>query len=199
MPTRVAVEDLAPATQGTYALAVSLHFSDGGSSNKEYHILLQDKTVETAYGRRHMPGNGGSERFDTFEAAAANFWTTVRAKTGKGYRVVDALVISPDKVQAQAYDTLRRGWMPECETRLRAGVAANQPQPNPHTVTRSPRTGKVGRTVIQWMSSAEASEDFLLECALAADTERFLWPLALSHPNCPDSARVARALQEMNV
>lgn len=197
MPTVTAPND-APATQGTYALAVSLHFSDGYSSNKEYHLLLQGKTVTTAYGRLHAPGNGGSDRFDAFEQAAAAFWKVVRAKTGKGYRVVDAVVLSPDQVRATGYDTLRRVWIPVCEQRLQSGIAANQPQPPLYSTIPSPRTAKHGRTVIQWLSSTEASEDFLLECALAVEEERFLWPLALSHPNCPDTARVARALQEMN-
>lgn len=196
MPRAVAAPD-APATQGTYALAISLHFTDGYSSNKEYHLVLQGTSVANAYGRRHMPGNGGVTRLDTFEAAAAEFWKVIRGKTGKGYRVVDAVVIPQDKVYPHIEQTLRNGWIPECDRRLMAGVAANQPQPPLGSTRLTPRTARAGRTVIQWMSSEEASENFLLECALASDEERFLWPLALSHPNCPDSVRVARALTEM--
>lgn len=188
----------------TLALAVSLHF-DEGTSDKEYHAVLFDRFVATRYGRRHMPGQGSVETFDTPAKAAAKYWNILRNKTGKGYAVVDALTIDlaaathlllggSTPTNRRDMDLMIERWIRATEGRLRAGKASPQEMPDWADRHPSPRTGKQGSQVILTMTDPQAPADALFEAALATLEERFLWNLAISHPNCPDEAKVARAL-----
>lgn len=182
-------------------LAVSLHFIEGTSS-KEYHALLADRFVATRYGRRHTPSQGGVESFEAPDKAAAKYWNTLRNKTGKGYAVVDALTMPAGFLLPSAASGFTpRGaeeaiarWINVSEHRLRTGQAARQPMPSYANRVPTARTGKQGRNVIQTLTDTHANEAALFEAALAVPEERFLWNLALTHPNCPDEAKVARAL-----
>lgn len=187
------------------ALAVSLHFVEYGS-NKEYHSLLLGRRVSNQYGRRGSSRQHSGKSFTTHEQAAAEYWNTLRNKTGKGYAVVDAMVLeAPEILPSVANLTGERleiwraeyalgEWITSSEKRLIAGEAARQSMPRYADRVPTPRTGREGRNVILALLDPQAPAEALFEAALAVPQERFLWNLALTHPNCPEEAKVARAL-----
>lgn len=194
------------------SLAVELRFDDSSvNSHKFYRAVLAANYITISYGREYSAGTHAEHVLETVDKANAKFWSLLRDKAGKGYRVIDAVVYEEvaDLETRLANTTnghrwhighaLIEQWKTLTNERRRAGVAANQSQPNRSNRIISPRTASAGKTIIAALRDRNCPEDILLDCALASDTERFLWPMALSHPNCPDEARVARALAEMAV
>jgi predicted DNA-binding WGR domain protein len=200
------------ATGRDLALAVTLMFEDS-NSDKEYHIVLYRSNVSIQYGRRDRAGNGGNESFESLEKAAAFFWKTIRSKTGKGYRVAEALTLDlADESSFAAllnadgsfvagdrtgmWDVMQQ-WIRVAKARIRNGIAADQPQPHWTQTAPTPRTAREGLHVILALTSPDCDADTLAHCAFADATERFLWPLAISHPNCSDETKAGRALIEL--
>jgi predicted DNA-binding WGR domain protein len=170
-------------------------------SNKFYIAILAGATVHAHYGRRNASGLGqhAAYHFGTEDEASAKMWSLLRSKTSKGYHVVDAAVMdvgtgSPRGVgrrtaQGEDYFAMWR--------RLSRGERAEERQAvvrHPVRLGISARTPKQGKQVLQALTNPGCPEADLLECALARPAERFLPPMAMSHPNCTDEARVARFL-----
>lgn len=194
------------------SMAVELRFDDSSiNSHKFYRAVLAANHIAISYGRQNSAGSEANHTLETVEKANAKFWALLRDKAGKGYRVVDAIVyedvadIADQIANASNGGRYRIGriliqqWEDLATVRRRSGEFANQPQPNWRTSAISPRTASAGKTVIAALRDPNCPEDILLDCAMAADSERFLWPMALSHPNCPDEAKVARALVAMSL
>lgn len=174
-------------------------------SNKFYKAVLAGDGVFTCYGRRHggNSSNYGAKSFESLDAAAADFWRLVRAKVGKGYQVVDAAVFDvpdaavaaarvapfgfshPDRVMIEKWDAVQRG-----ERRRERQAILNHPDRQ----GRSPRTPREGKALLVALMDPECPREVLMECALASPEERFLVPMGLSHPGCPDDVRVAHFL-----
>lgn len=189
------------------SLAVELSFDDSlMNSHKFYRAVLAENHIAIAYGRQYTAGSTAEHTLATFELANAKFWSLLRDKAGKGYCVVDAVVYEevPDLADQLANTTnghrwrissaLLEQWKNLANERRRSGLGANQPQPDWENRVVSPRTASAGKTIVEALRDPMCPDDILLDCAMAAQSERFLWPMALSHPNCPDEARVARAL-----
>lgn len=194
------------------SMAVELRFDDSAiNSHKFYRAVLGENHIAIRYGREYSEGTHAEHTLETLDKANAKFWSLLREKAGKGYRVVDAVVYEEvsDLADQLANSTnghrwrissaLINNWQQLATQRRRSGEYANQPQPDWRNMSRSPRTGTEGKTIIAALRDPNCPEDILLDCAMASDAERFLWPMALSHPNCPDEARVARALVEMSL
>lgn len=194
------------------SMAVELKFDDSTiNSHKFYRAVLAENHIAIRYGREYTAGSNAEHTLETAEKANAKFWSLLRDKAGKGYRVVDAVVYQevPDLASQLANSTnghrwrisngLIQNWEHLARERRRSGDFANQAQPDWRNIVRSPRTAADGKIIVSALRDPNCPEDILLDCAMAAETERFLWPMALSHPNCPDEARVARALVEMSL
>jgi hypothetical protein len=172
---------------------------------------LASNHIAIAYGRQGSVSSDANHTLETIDKANAKFWSLLRDKAGKGYRVVDAIVYEDvadiDSQIANASNggryrigrILMQQWVDLQAIRRRNGQSADQDQPNWRTSSRSPRTASAGKNVIGALRHSDCPEDILLDCAMATDSERFLWPMALSHPNCPDEARVGRALVDMSL
>lgn len=194
------------------SMAVELRFDDPSiNSHKVWRAVLASNHIAIAYGRERSVSNEANHTLETIDKANAKFWSLLRDKAGKGYRVVDAIIYEDvadiDSQIANASNggryrigrLLIQQWVELQAVRRREGQAADQDQPNWRTSSRSPRTASAGKTVIAALRYPNCPEDILLDCAMATESERFLWPMALSHPNCPDEARVGRALVEMSL
>ena len=179
-------------------------------SNKFYKVVLAGNGVFTCYGRRltSAAGNYGATLYATRDEAAAGFWRLVRSKTGKGYGVVDAAVfdVADDEIiracrpqvgYAAADRTMIINWDAEQRgERFRARQAILQ---HPDLQGRSPRTPREGKALITALLDPHCDHDVLMQCALADPTERFLVPMGLSHPACPDDVKVAHYLTGGNL
>lgn len=173
----------------------------GGSSNKYYRLVLAGPCVYVSYGRR---GNSGGQiygkTFPTVEAACAETWKLLRAKTGKGYHIVDAACFdlpetTVDTSAPYASLSARRVdayWCDYSDTHRSDHQRAVLFEPD--LAGRSPRTAREGATVLADLLDPACPVDRLIECAIADPTERFLPSIALSHPNCTDEVEVAAYL-----
>lgn len=180
------------------------HAYGSRGSNKFYIAILAGTAVHVRYGRRgHWSHSHGTKRFATVEEACAEMWRTVRGKTGKGYHVIDAAVfeVRDDEVEAAADfasrfnepgATLMSHWQ-VFESNERAGER-QEVLTYPDSSGRSPRTPKQGKVLLRSLVDPACPEEILLACALPAPSERFLSPMAMSHPNCTETARVAHFL-----
>jgi predicted DNA-binding WGR domain protein len=181
-------------------LAVALVFRDlVRNSNKFHNSALIGRTIVVHFGRIHTAGQISQTEHPTVEKAHAAYWSLLRSKTAKGYRVLDATI---GDLTASVRDPQNLSELDThvIMTRWSATATARN---NRHAITRvdgpemlglSPRTPKQGAAVIAALTDADSDADTLYACALADPSERFLYPLALSHPACPDEAKVAAAL-----
>lgn len=194
----------------TLSMAVELRFDDSSiNSHKFYRAVLGHNHIAIRYGREYTAGTHAEHTLETLDKANAKFWSLLREKAGKGYRVVDAVVYEEvsdladrlaDSTNGHRWrisNSLIQNWEQLALERRRSGEFANQAQPDWRAMSRSPRTATEGKILVSALRDPNCPEDILLDCAMASETERFLWPMALSHPNCPDEARVARALVDM--
>ena len=169
-------------TSARLGFLVRLDYNDDSSnSHKWWDGALQGTTVITRFGRQNTNGQSSEKTFETVEKAAAYYWNLLREKVGKGYHLDAARTLKPNE------DITNRNWsnlVPKTWNEL--GY--------PDLQGLSPRTAKVGAQVILDLSDPNADEDFLFEAANADPSERFLVPLVLSHPNCPDEAKVMQIL-----
>lgn len=178
-------------------------------SNKFYKVVLAGTSIFTCYGRRKMSGSGagnfGVKTFPSVDKAAAEMWRLLRSKTGKGYHVVDAAVfdipdavvdaarapargyVHPDRVVMGRWDAVQRG-----ERRRERQAVLNRPD----LQARSPRTPKEGKLLLLELLEPVCSPETLAACALADPSERFLVPMGLSHPSCPDEVKVLHYLSQ---
>lgn len=198
---------VAAAEQGKdLHLAAWLTYIDHGSNHDKYHrSLLVGRHVLVWFGRR--TGSGGQTTVKAFPSAAeaqAYYWTLLRGKVGKGYHVEDAIVLHCGEASEAAVaagrahavaDTLHR--QIERWVTLRGALARRATFYRPDVAVRSPRTAKQGAQVIATLTSPDPDRDVLLQCALGPVSERFLHPMVLAHPRCPEEAVAARALAEM--
>jgi predicted DNA-binding WGR domain protein len=192
-------------------LAVSLDYVDTSSNaNKEYHLVLRGDQIVARYGRRDRAGNYTYDTLDTPAAAAGKFWSILRAKTGKGYRVAYATTTTAEDIGI-AFEghgerltwrelcRLANVWHTVYTVRMDAGFRTIEAdQPSLDTSAPTPRTARQGSAIILALTDPHCGEATLLQCALATNAERFLWGLATTHPNAPDTVKVARALTSLN-
>lgn len=178
-------------------LAVWLTYHDPVvNSAKYHHSLLVGRTILIHFGRVHTSGQHTAKVYPTADKAQAAYWALLRSKVGKGYHVDAATVTTLDcAATVESYGYATRAVIHEWEALEAACRSRRQLNPgHPEQMGRSPRTPRQGAGVIAELVDPNAGPDALLEAALAAPSERFLYPLVLSHPACPDEARVARAL-----
>ena len=209
-PSAAAAERAAATVRegGTLHLGTMLSYT-GGTSNKFHNSILVDTVIITNWGRIGSEGEFGIATFDTREAAAAKYWGLIRSKVGKGYLVADAVTfrLSDDITNGligrgtNVYETQRQMKRAVYEfVNIVNYRLVEQRRSLPYgcgPVDRSPRTPKQGASVILTITSPHPDADALLECALAASSERFLHTMVLSHPECPEEAAVARSLIEL--
>lgn len=181
--TKTAPSSTATATKDRLGFLVRLNFQDDQSnSDKWWEGAFQGTTIITRFGRQGSGGQQSIKSFDTIEKAAAYYWNLLREKVGKkGYHLDSARTLKSNE------DITVRDWgvlLPKKWDQL--GY--------PDLQGLSQRTAKVGAKVILELSDPNADEDFLFEAANADPSERFLVPLVLSHPNCPDEAKVMQIL-----
>lgn len=174
-------------------VAVSLAFSDSAHNSSKFHdTIWAGLSVVVNYGRRGSSGSVVVKTFPTVEQAAAHCWNLLRAKMAKGYHVVGAVTgldikhLEPlNDRQAAHAAALWRDRQASAQWRVPEGG---------EYATRTPRTGRQGAAVLLEISDPTASPETLLAAAIADPSERFLYPLALTHPACPEEAHVAAAL-----
>lgn len=161
---------------------VRLNFQDDKTnSDKWWEGAFQGTTVITRFGRQGSGGAQSAKSFDSIEKASAYYWNLLRDKVGKGYHLDSARTLRNKE------DIAVRDW----------GILLPRKWDElgyPDLQGKSPRTGKVGAALMITLSDPNASEDFLFDAANADPSERFLVPLVLSHPNCPDEAKVMQIL-----
>jgi predicted DNA-binding WGR domain protein len=206
-------------TDSSLVLAVSLDYSDTYStSDKEYHLALYGNHVVARYGRRGHAGNITLTSSDSPEKGAAKFWSLLRAKTGKGYRVAYAMTfygaqvpgisdLDPTDPAASSWlvrtsmDKIADTWVSVYSARTDIGARRVDPRVPVDAfreMSATPRTSRQGARLILALLDPHCSAETLMECALATEQERFLWNLAVTHPNCPDDVKAARALYSMS-
>lgn len=182
------------------ALGAELTYINYANGNdKYYRVIMFGNRIYTQYGRRGSETSPSLKTFDTLDLAAADMWKTLRSKVGKGYAVVDAAVFNLNDELVDNYnaaygnrDSARMvigAWK-----RLQNGERATSRRAlmrHPDLQVRSPRTPLQGKFLIMDLINETCSEDLLLSCAMADPSERFLPPIALSHPACTDTVRVA--------
>lgn len=165
-------------------------------SNKLHVSLLVDRYVAVKFGRRSQYRfQTQLKEFPTEEKARAYYWNLVRGKMAKGYHVVDAAVLpEPDRHLRQGRAWVNADWWMGLWEAAGAGERRFERQRvlyEPDTMERSPRTPKQGAHVLEQLTNEECDPSALVEYSLAHESERFLRPMAMSHPNCPDIAHVA--------
>ena len=167
-------------------LIVRLNFHDSNANSHKFHdSLLIENTVYYRFGRIYTAGQEDQKVFETSEKAAAYYWNLLRGKIGKGYHVEAARVVLPTE------GTHQRGRGILWETLLPVdGYGVESPE----LKGKSPRTAKEGAEVILTLTNPSANDDALFAAAAASASERFLLPLVLSHPACPDEAKVMNSL-----
>lgn len=185
----------------TLMLAASLTYTDWSANSHKFHdSLLAGRHIVVRYGRVGAAGQEKVQTFSTVETAAAKYWGLLRGKVGKGYHVDEAGCFEPanpgllcDATLSDARASNLLAEWAESHRRRRRGIDV------PDLAERSARTPRQGAGVLLALSDPACDPEVLLEAAMAGPSERFLYPMVLSHPNCPDEARVARALAEMGL
>jgi predicted DNA-binding WGR domain protein len=182
-----------PKVKRPYALLTRLVFTDYNANSDKFHdSVLAGTEVFYRFGRRGTNGQVGSKSFETPEKAAAYYWGLLRDKIGKtGYHVDSAKVlpISDLFISSQGYGIRDVDW-----DKIAWGLA--QTIGHPELLGHSDRTPKQGAQVFLTLTSAKPDEDELVNCALASESERFLLPMVLSHPACPEEAAVIATLMK---
>lgn len=161
-----------------------------GSSDKFWNATWARRSILVHYGRRtHTwgPGQHVTHHFDTEAQAASKMWSLLRDKTSKGYAVVDATFLYPATGQdADSASAAHRNFE---HLLTEANLTRTHPLPDTAATARSPRTAKVGGGVLLDITGPSPSDDNLANAVAAHESERFLIPLVLSHPNLPEVAR----------
>lgn len=188
--------DEAAAAGRPFHLAVTLSYV-GGTSDKRWTGVFADQYVAVNYGLHYTEGQFLVHDMGTREKAAAKMWALLRDKVGKGYTVADAAIMITDVSDS---NTLRPWAMVRTWDNLRAARAkADRPMLEPDTTGKSSRTGKQGAQVLLDLTTPGTSEDTLMSIWDCVVTERFLAPIVLSHPNCPEMAQFMTALSANGV
>lgn len=181
------LEKTTPATYNQpLGLLVRLNFHDSNANSHKFHdSLLLGSTVYYRFGRIYTSGQEDRKGFPTSEKAAAYYWNLLRGKIGKGYHVEAARVILPTEgTQMSGGGVLWETLVPT------NGYGVESPE----LKGKSPRTAKEGTEVILALTNPGANDEVLFAAAAASASERFLLPLVLSHPACPDEAKVMNSL-----
>lgn len=176
-------------------------------SNKFYKVVLAGASVFTSYGRRGVreAGNFGVKSLPSVDKAAAEMWRLLRAKTGKGYHVVDAAVFDIPEAVVEAGERPVYGFGARDRTVVghwdatQRGDRRSERQAALHRPVlqgRSPRTPREGKLLLLELLEPVCSRETLIGCALAVPSERFLVPMGLSHPSCPDDVKVLHYLSQ---
>jgi hypothetical protein len=138
-------------------------------------------------------------RLVSADAAAEKFWDLLRDKTGKGYAIVDAAVMITDtsEVPLPLGDRRAAQNMTNTWTRLREDRAANPDRLRAidwEKRTITPRTKKAGGPLLMSVTDPNVDRDTLLAAWDAPKSEAFMPKIVISHPRCPDEARMLTAL-----
>lgn len=198
-------------------VACSLTYAFGGS-DKFHQSMLVDRWVLVRYGRAFSRGEVAVKEFASAEKAAAHYWGLLRGKVAKGYLVADAQMTHTGSVAealarraGDAAVQIARNALVDWAVERRgpgAGDRDSLPRltsPAPSFATsggrgfapRSPRTPAQGKKLLLGLTDPYPDTHIMVECALAGESEAYLVPLALSHPHCPEEARVARGLADL--
>lgn len=179
----------APAKSAPLGLTVSLNFTDYSVNSEKFHkSILKGNTVYYLFGRMGTAGHEDCKTFESDEKAAAYYWNLLRDKVGKGYHVEGARVIlANEKIVSEKYGEVQ--WNSLLSTN---GSWLSSPE----LKGISPRTAKIGAKVILTLTDPNADEDALFDAAASGASERFLLPLVLSHPACPEETKVMNSLMK---
>lgn len=173
---------------------------------KAHVSVLVGSRIAVSFGRIGAAGQVAVKDHGTGEKAAAAYWTLLRSKVAKGYRVEGATVgadglpagdlaavsEAPTGTAVLPARAVLREVAEKCARQARIehrafeyGAGARE---------RSPRTARVGKKTILALMHPSPDRSALIAAAAAPESERFARHLALAHPECPPEAEVAAAL-----
>lgn len=171
----------------------------GGGSDKFWTAVLLGQQIAVNYGPHFATGAFRAHHLPNQQKAAQHLFRLLREKTGKGYAVSDAALFAlPAGVPAGAHTTTlsefqARQAVDEWSRLSRARAK------NPRRMDRVPNSRRTSRTAVEGaavllaLMTAEPDAEAFMQAACVDESERFLPPIASSHPRCPSEARFMAA------